>query len=194
MAFISTAYAAEDAAHDAHAGVAAPEHGAAHEGGFPPFETQNFAPQLIWLVLVFGVLYLLLSRVALPRVGKILSDRETKIAADLDAARELQTKAEEAAAANEATLAAKRSEAQAIGRDSAQKVAADVAARRADVEKEFAAKLSAADAGVAAAKAQALANVEQIATEAAGAIIEKLTGGRVEPSMLTSEYNALKAQ
>jgi F-type H+-transporting ATPase subunit b len=194
MAIISSAFAAEDAAHDAHAGVAAPEHGAAHEGGFPPFETQNFAPQLIWLVLIFGVLYVLLSRIALPRVGKILSDRESKIAADLDTARSLQTKAQEAAAANDATLAAKRAEAQAIGRDSAQKVTAEVAAQRAAVESDFAAKLAAADARIVAAKAQALGNVEQIATDAAGAIIEKLTGGRVDAAMLAAEFNAVKAQ
>jgi F-type H+-transporting ATPase subunit b len=96
MAIISSAYAAQEASQETNSAEGGAEsagaagslaHGGVQKGAFPPFDTSNFAPQLVWLVLIFGVLYLLMSRLALPRVATILSTRETTIGADLDAAR-----------------------------------------------------------------------------------------------------------
>jgi F-type H+-transporting ATPase subunit b len=162
-----------------------------HEGGFPPFQTENFAPQLIWLVLIFGVLYLLMSRIALPRVGGIIENREAKIAADLDASRELQAKAQAAAAANDETIRLRREEAQNIGRDAQQKIAAETAAQRARAEAEAAEKIRAAEERIGAAKAAALANVEGIALDAAATIIEKLTGAPADRAAITAAYKTL---
>ncbi len=164
------------------------------EGGFPPFETQNFAPQLIWLALIFGLLYILMSRIALPRVGAILETREAKISADLDASRELQAKAQAAAGDNEQTLRVKREEAQTIGREASQKIADDIAARRAAAEKSAADKLRAAEAEILAEKAKLMAEVEHIAIDAAASIIEKLTGARVDKAALAAEFAGVKAR
>ena len=172
--------------------VGAGEHGAHHEGGFPPFEVENFAPQLVWLVLIFGVLYLLMSRIALPRVGAILENRETKIAGDLDAAREMQAKAQAAAKANDENLRLRREEAQGIGRDAQAKIAAETNARRTAAEADAAEKIRAADARIAAAKGQALANVETIAVDAAHAIVEKLTGAALDKSALSAAWQSTK--
>jgi F-type H+-transporting ATPase subunit b len=197
MAIISSAFAAEEAEQategvaDSHAGSLA-EGGAHHEGGFPPFEKENFAPQLIWLALIFGLLYVLMSRVALPRVGKIIGDRETRISADLDASREMQAKAQAAAAANDETLRVRREEAQAIGREAQQKISQQIAAQRAAAEKEAAEKMRAAEERIAAAKAEALANIGDTATEAAAEILRKLTGASIETASLRSELNAIK--
>lgn len=194
MAIITSAYAASDAEQETHESVGAVPRGEAHhEGGFPPFETSNFAPQLFWLVVIFGLLYVLMSRLALPRVGNILSDREARISADLDASREMQAKAQAAAAANDETLRLKRDEAQGIGREAQHKIAAETAAQRMAAEAQAAEKIRAADARIASAKALALANVEQIATDAAASIIEKLTGSPVDKAALAAEYQAVKS-
>lgn len=208
MAIISPAAAQEAAPHDTqeagggaeaagaeHIGAGATQaHGGAHEsGGFPPFESQNFAPQLVWLALIFGLLYVLMSRIALPRVGRILSNRESKIAADLDASREMQAKAQSAALANDETLRLRRAEAQAIGRSAQESISAEIAARRGAEERIFKGRLDEADRRIAADKTQALASVEQIATEAAAAILGKLTGGEVDPAALTAEYRAVQS-
>jgi len=192
MAIISSAFAEEAATTQAQTSQA--HGGGAHEGGaFPPFEMQNFAPQLVWLALIFGVLYVLMSRVALPRVGRILSDRDARIAADLDASREMQTRAQAAALANDETLRMKREEARAIGRSAQERISAESAARRDQEEKKFKSRLDEADTRIAADKARALANVEAIATDAAAAIVRKLTGGDVDPATLAAEYHAVKA-
>jgi F-type H+-transporting ATPase subunit b len=195
MAIISSAYAAQEASQETNSAEGGAEHaagslahGGAHESAFPPFETSNFAPQLVWLALIFGVLYLLMSRFALPRVAMILSTRETTIGADLDAARELQAKAQAADAQNNATLQAKKDEAQAIGREAQQKIAAEVGALRSTAEKKFVEEIAAAEARIAAEKTQALTHVENIATDAAASIVAKLTGVQVDKATLSAAY------
>ncbi|WP_363349869.1 ATPase [Methylocystis echinoides] len=194
MAIISPAYAAEaeQETQGTHESVGAPGGEAHHEGVFPPFQTENFAPQLIWLVLIFGVLYILMSRIALPRVGGIIETRDAKIAADLDASRDMQSKAQAAAQANDEHLRRRREEAQAIGREAQQKIANEAAAQRTRAEADAAEKIRAAEERIGAAKTAALANVEQIALDAAASIIEKLTGVPAERDRLAAEYQSVK--
>lgn len=191
MAIISSAHAAETE-QETHEFVGAPGGEAHHEGAFPPFQTENFAPQLFWLVLIFGFLYILMSRVALPRVGGIIENCEGKIAADLDASRDLQAKAQAAAAANDENLRLRREEAQAIGREAQQKIANETAAQRTRAESEAAEKIRAAETRIATAKTNALSNVEQIALDAAASIVEKLTGAPADRAHLADEYRAAK--
>ena len=192
MTIISSAFAAESE-QETHETVGAAGGEAHHEGGFPPFQQENFAPQIVWLIGIFGILYLLMSRVALPRVGGILENRETKIASDLEASREMQAKAQAAARANEENIRLRREEAQAIGRDAQQKIANEAAAQRTRAETEAAEKIRAAEARISAAKTQALGNVEQIAIDAAASIIEKLSGAGVDKDRLVAEYRNVKS-
>jgi F-type H+-transporting ATPase subunit b len=191
MAIISSAHAAETE-QETHESVGAPGGEAHHEGAFPPFQSENFAPQLVWLVLIFGFLYLMMSRIALPRVGGIIENRDAKIAADLDASRDMQAKAQAAAAANDENLRLRREEAQTIGREAQQKIANETAAQRTRAESEAAEKIRAAEARIASAKNAALGNVEQIALDAAASIVEKLTGVPADRSRLADEYRAAK--
>ncbi len=99
-----------------------------HPGGgkkdFPPFQKDTFASQLVWLVLIFGVLYLLMSRVALPRIGAIMAARQTSIEADLAEARRLKEESDAAIAAYEKALADARSRAQALANETRERYAA----------------------------------------------------------------------
>ncbi|MGA8412850.1 MAG: F0F1 ATP synthase subunit B', partial [Xanthobacteraceae bacterium] len=72
---------------------------------FPPFNRETFASQLFWLAITFALLYLLMARFALPRVGSIIEARRSKIDSDLAAAAQLKTNAEAAMAAYEKALA-----------------------------------------------------------------------------------------
>ncbi|KAF2991048.1 ATPase [Methylocystis sp. MJC1] len=193
MAIISSAHAAEaeQETQATHESVGASGGEAHHEGGFPPFQTENFAPQLFWLVLIFGFLYILMSRIALPRVGGIIENREQKIASDLDASREMQAKAQAAAAANDENLRLRREEAQAIGREAQQKIANETAAQRARAESEAGEKIRAAEERINVAKSAALANVEEIALDAAASIVEKLTGVPADRARLAAEYKSV---
>src|SRR5438067_12721483 len=76
-----------------------------HGAGFPPFNSHTFASQLLWLALLFVALYVLMSRVALPRVGSILEERRRHIGADLAEAQRFKDASDAAIAGDEKSLA-----------------------------------------------------------------------------------------
>src|SRR3954451_19646450 len=87
-----------------------------HEPGqanFPPFDASTFPSQLLWFALIFGAMYYYLSRRYLPAIGDVIEARRARIAKDIDEATAMQTKADEAVAAHEKSIAAARLSAQA---------------------------------------------------------------------------------
>lgn len=158
----------------AGAAQAAPQPGA--KAAFPPFDASTFAGQLFWLALTFGLLYWLMSTIALPRVGAILADRASTIARDLDNAAAMQAKAEETAQAYETALTEARKNAQSIAqaaRDAGAKASDE---RRRVVEADLSARLEQAEAQIAATRTAAMTNVRDLGSDVAIAIVTKLTG------------------
>jgi len=151
-----------------------------HPGGgarpFPPFDKQTFPSQLLWLALTFVALYLMMSRIALPRIGHILEDRRARIDGDLAQARRLKGESDAAIAAYEKALADARARAQALLADSRQSQTAEAEAGRKALDATLNTRIAEAERGIAATKTAALANVRDIATEAAAAIVERLIG------------------
>ena len=152
-------------------------HGDEHGSGvFPPFDPATFPSQLLWLTITFAALYLLMSRVALPRIGGILANRKGIIDADLGAADASRQKTDAAIAAYETALAAAKSKAQGIANETREAIQADLAAKRSAVEADLTAKVSAAEARISATKAEALTHVDEIATETAQTVVTQLVG------------------
>ncbi|MBO0752861.1 MAG: ATP F0F1 synthase subunit B, partial [Bradyrhizobiaceae bacterium] len=116
-----------------------------HGGGFPPFQKDNFASQLLWLAVTFGLLYVIASRLALPRVGGIIADRRARIAGDLAEAARMKESADAAIASYEKSLAEARARAQRIAAEAREKVTAEAEARRKEVEAGVQARLAAAE-------------------------------------------------
>ncbi|MGL4396718.1 MAG: F0F1 ATP synthase subunit B [Hyphomicrobium sp.] len=145
-------------------------------GGLPQLNTHDFAPQLIWLAAMFSLLYLILSRVALPRVGEVLGERRDRIARDLEAASRLKSETDKALAEYEKALADARAKASTIAKDTRQKLADETDAERVRVEKSLAAKLQDAETRIAATKTKAMASVNDIAADTASAILNRLIG------------------
>ncbi|WP_245615700.1 F0F1 ATP synthase subunit B [Afifella pfennigii] len=157
----------------------AAEHGEAMEGAhgvFPPFDPSTFLSQLIWLAVFFGLLYLLLSRVALPRVATILEERNDRIADDLAEAEKLKRESEEAVAAYEQALAEARAKAHGIAQEARDKAKAEADAERSKVEADLEGKLAEAEERITEVKEKALAEVDAIAKETTQAIVSSLSG------------------
>ena len=147
-----------------------------HKGAFPPFQSETYASQLVWLVLAFVLLFVLMSKWALPRVGNILEARQKRIDGDIAEAGALKAQSDEAVAAYEKALADARANAQAIANETRDKQAAQADATRKRLEGELNAKLVEAEKSIATTKQAAMANVRAIAEDAARAIIERLIG------------------
>lgn len=151
-----------------------------HEGGhgkpFPPLDPANFAPQLIWLALTFVVLYVLLKRVALPRVGEVIEERRDRIKRDLDSAERLKKETEAALSNYERALADARTSASTLARQARDKLTAETDQERARVDGQVAAKIADAESRIAATKSKAMASVSEIAVDTAAGIVAKLIG------------------
>lgn len=157
-----------------------------HGGGFPPFQKDTFASQLLWLVIFFVALYLLLSRLALPRVGSILAERQGRIAGDLAAAARMKDDADAAIAAYEKALAEARSRAQALAAETRETLNAQAEADRKALEERLSVELADAEKSIAATKSAAMMNVRGIAEEAAAAIVARLTGAAPSPAAVAT--------
>lgn len=156
---------------------AAEEH--AGSGGMPQLNPATFAPQIFWLVVTFVALYLVMAKVALPRVGNAIETRANKISGDLDQAAKLKAQAEQVSAAYQKALADARAGAMDIGRQTAAKLAATSAERQAKLAADLTARIKSAEAEIARAKASAMANLVDVAGEAAASAATKLIGGAI---------------
>jgi F-type H+-transporting ATPase subunit b len=148
----------------------------AEKHAFPPFESQHFPSQLLWLVLTFLVLYALMSRIALPRIGSIFAERSRRIADDLKAAQSFKERSDAANAAYQKALADARTRAQGIASATRERQAAEAEAANKRLEAQLHEKLAAAEQSIAATRTAAMQNVGSIAAETATAIVERLIG------------------
>ncbi|HEY7664192.1 MAG TPA: F0F1 ATP synthase subunit B' [Xanthobacteraceae bacterium] len=147
-----------------------------HGRGFPPFDSHTFASQLFWLALTFIALYLVMSRIALPRVGAILDMRRQHVETDLADAQRLKEASDAALAEHEKALAEARARAQALANETHEKAAAAAETHRKEVDAKLNARIMDAEKRIAATRSAAMANVERIASDAAPAIVERLIG------------------
>jgi F-type H+-transporting ATPase subunit b len=170
--------------------MATEETGAEHaSGGMPQLDFSTFPNQIFWLLVTLVIIYLVLSRVALPRIGSVLAERKGTITNDLTAAEELKAKAVQAEAAYQNALTTARVEAAKI-----------VAAAKADIQKDLDKATAKADADIAAKTAEsekAIAEiragsadaVKTVALDTVSALVAAL-GGTVDAKAVTAAVTA----
>jgi F-type H+-transporting ATPase subunit b len=154
------------------------EHTEVPGGGhkFPPLQIETYASQLLWLALTFVGLYLLMSRVALPRIGAIIEDRRQRIASDFAEAERLRAESDAASVAYEKSLADARGRAQALANETREREAKAAESARKALDSKLNAQIGEAEKTIAARRSAAMTNVQGIAVGAAAAIVERLTG------------------
>ncbi|ANH03258.1 F0F1 ATP synthase subunit B [Shinella sp. HZN7] len=162
-------------------------HGDEHATGvFPPFDQTTFASQLLWLAITFGLFYLLMSKVVIPRIGGILETRHDRIAQDLDEASRLKAEADAAIASYEQDLASARAKGNAIASTARDEAKAKADAERAKIEASLQDKIAGAETRIAEIKAKALADVGAIAEETTAALVEQLIGAKATKAEIAS--------
>ncbi len=142
----------------------------------PQLNPLDWAPQLIWLVITFGVLYLLMKWVALPKIGSVIEMRQGRIAGDLADADKLRRETQEAIAAYEQALAEAKARAHGIAQEARNRLKDEVAAERAALDRDLSAKSAEAEAQIHQAKVSALKEVNAVASDTAAEIVRRLIG------------------
>lgn len=142
----------------------------------PQLDFSSFPNQIFWLVVTLVVIYLVLSRVALPRIGSILAERQGTITNDIAAAEDLKAKALDAEAAYEKALADARAQAQRIVGETKIEIQAELNQAIARADAEIAARSAEAEKAIAEIRAGSMAAVQEVATDTAAEIVSAMSG------------------
>lgn len=153
---------------------------AAERAGLPQFDASYFPGQIFWLAVTFTVLYLLMSRLALPRVARTQEKRHEVIAAELAAASAANESAKQIIAAYEKTLADARAEAQATLNDTVRQAAQKLLDRQTEQQHVLTKRLHEAEARIAEARNAALREAQAAISDIAAAALEKIAGAKLQ--------------
>ena len=163
---------------------------AEHSSGMPQFNINHFPTQVFWLVVCFAVLYFLMAKLVLPRIGSIIETRERAILGDLEAAQKANDAARAAALEQDKTLTAARTEASGIIRQAAEAAAAQTAAKMHEIGGKLGADIAAAEQRIAEQRASVLAGLEQMAGDIAQSVYDKVAGRPADPAALNAKVAA----
>jgi F-type H+-transporting ATPase subunit b len=163
---------------------------AASAPGMPQLDFSTFPNQIFWLVVTIVVIYLILSRVALPRIGAVLAERQGTITNDISAAEDLKRQAAEAEDAYNKALADARAEAQAIAAEARAEIMADLADATAKADAEISAKAAESAARIDEFRAGALEAVEIVARDTAAEIVATLAPAASDEDSIAAAVTA----
>lgn len=180
---------AANMAHDAATGTAHAAGHAAESAGMPQLDVSTFGNQIFWLLVTLVVIYWVLSRIALPRIGAVLADRKGAIVGDLNAADDLKSKAKAAEAAYEKALSDARSQAQEIVGKAKAEIQKDLDAAIATADVEIAARTAESESRINEIRAGATEAVEIVAKDTAAELVAAL-GGKADAATLAAAVSA----
>jgi F-type H+-transporting ATPase subunit b len=162
------------------------------EGGLPQLDFANklTSYQVLWGALIFLILYILASRTALPKVAAVLEERATRIAGDLEDARDTKARADAGVQAAADATAKARSEAQAAINAALESSKQAAAVQASALNERLDQQLKEAEGQIAAARGAALAALPGVASDTAVALITRLTGAAPDPVRLSGAINA----
>lgn len=175
----SVEHAADAAAHGAEASGA----------GMPQLDFSTFPNQIFWLLVTLVVIYFVMSRIAIPRIGAVLAERAGTITNDIAAAEELKQKALAAEAAYEKALVDARAEASRIVAEAKAEIQAELDIELQKADAAISAKTAESEKAIAEIRAGAVKSVTAVAKDAAKEIVSAL-GGKADAKAVTAAVTA----
>ncbi len=157
---------------------------AASTGGLPQFDLSTWASQIFWLLIVFGLIYFVLATFILPRIGQSIADRTDRVRDDLDQAAAFQSQAEEAEKSYTQILADARAKAMNVAEATKKSVEEDILKEIEATDALANRESELAEKRIQEAKTTALKSVETVAVDAAGDVIEILTGKKITAAII----------
>jgi F-type H+-transporting ATPase subunit b len=157
----------------------------------PQLDLSTFPSQIFWLAVFFIVLYLLMAKLAIPRIERVIDERRNRVENDLDKAGQMKSEAEAVITAYEKALADARHQAQLTMKETSDKLAALAAERQRQAGAVIAERTSIAEKRIAAAKSAALADLRGVAVDVARSAAAKLIGGTVDEARAGAAVDAV---
>lgn len=162
----------------------------AESGGMPQLNFHDFAPQVVWLVISFVVLYLVMSKLAIPTISDTLERRQGRIQSDLDAAEKASEETRALVAAYEKRLADAREQARRLHREQAEADSAAASARLTELGNALNARIDEAEKRIAGQRAQVVEGLEDMAHDIAAEVYSKVSGQPADGTALRAKVAA----
>src|SRR5262245_51089476 len=164
------------------------------EGGLPQLKPEHFAGQIFWLAIAFGLLFILLSRVTLPKISGTLAARKSHIDGDLGAAEAAKKNASNALAEYEAALAQARGRALSLADENRKRIMTELEAKKRAADADAHSAMGKAETRIAAERTRAEANIRSASAEAAASIVERLLGVPISAEEAAKAVDAYRSQ
>jgi F-type H+-transporting ATPase subunit b len=163
--------------------------GEAAEKGMPQLNFATWPNQIFWLLVALVILYVVVTKIAMPRIASVLAERKGTIGNDLAAAEELKAKAKAAEKAYNLALEQARAEATKIIAATKAEIQKDLDAAMAKADAEIGAKAAESEKRIAEIRAGAVDAVAEVARDTAGALVAAL-GGHADAGAIEAAVSA----
>tara|TARA_B100000780_G_C21062901_1_gene427294 strand:- start:626 stop:1201 length:576 start_codon:yes stop_codon:yes gene_type:complete len=156
----------------------------AAEAGMPQLDPKYWMSQAFWLILIFTLLYLVLSKIFIPKIKDSIDERENKIKDDLDEAQELKNLAEQKLKEYELSIEEAKKEMQKIIFESKNKLNSEIQSKKKVFDKEIEIEIKNAEKEIEILKKNSLKNISAISEEIASKVIEQISGEPMNQSSI----------
>lgn len=155
----------------------------------PQLDPAVFLPQIFWLFIIFGLVYLFIAHSATPKITQVLERRQDRIASDLQEAEKLQARAEDARTAYEKALEEARIKATSTVTAKRDAIKAEVEAEYNKLSESLSKEAAAAEAKIATAKDKALDDIRTMTADVCGRIIQSISGLDLDEKVITGKVD-----
>ena len=159
---------------------------AAESGGMPQLNPEFWISQIFWLTLTFGILYIVLSKLILPKISANLELRKSQIQDNIEAAEKQRKDSESKLKEYDDIIFKSKLEAKNIFKDSREKVIKDINNKKETLENQIAEEIKKAEKEIEVVKKSAPEKINKIAIEASSELVKKLIGAEINNSSISA--------
>jgi len=163
----------------------------AESGGMPQLNPEFWISQIVWLVITFGALYVILSKVILPKISNNLESRRSQILENIEIAEKQREESEEKLKEFDKIILNSKLEAKNLFNEARQKVLNEIDKKRSEMEKNLEEEISSAEKEIQSLNNNSAENIKKIATETSLSLIQQLIGEEINKESISSVVNGL---
>ena len=159
---------------------------AAESGGMPQLNPEFWVSQIFWLILTFGILYVVLSKLLLPKISANLELRKSQIQENIEAAEKQRESSESKLKEYDDIILKSKLEAKNIFKDAREKVLKDINSKKETLEKQIDDEIKKAEQEIEVLQKNAPEKINKIAIETSSELVKKLIGAEVNNSSISA--------
>ena len=156
------------------------------KGGMPQLNTEFWASQIFWLILIFSILYIIIWKIFLPKITDIIENRKSRIIGDLNETQKLKENAEKKLSEYNKIIEDTKKEAKKIIEDNKKKLENDIKSKKQKFNEEIEKELVSVEKEIKSLKKSSISSINKIAAEVSSEVIKQLVGTSVNMSNVSA--------